>query len=302
DYTYNRSTQKATVALNSKTYTATICENGIIVVDSDGTTRNCFAYDGLQEFDLYSQGEVSYTLHFNGLSKANCGVAQLNGEEFAYTVAEGVITLYQNRTAAYTLSQNGNYLEMKNASDQTVAAQFGRYFAMQNRTFVLEDNTISFATLDYNGNGVGYFNDKQLSLVWVSEKTVEAHLEDEFLFFARLYDQNNVVLYDEEGEVIGCFSVLDGWQGTYTSQKGNVITLNGAGLNVGYYPQATITINGKTTEAYYKIVDENTIELYVLDENDVETTLFTVHKTLQNGAEEYLRNDDATAIFVVAVL
>lgn len=307
-YAYNIADGTVKYTVGGVEYVATVTKDGISV---NGVVYK--ASDGLDEYD-YQSGDL--ILSFNGKSNVGHGKATLskNGTEtvYDYTFDGSAATLYKNESVEYTATFENGAFTLKDKEGNKV--ELGLYHALVGKEYIAGSGiTIGIDTqFTINGVATGHIGDIEVDVLYISESHVALYYQGELLYYVQYVDENCAGLIDTENNTyIAC--VPDGLQGTYRSQDGKELTLDGRSKGSKYiYANATLIveedIDGEkeiVTHYYTYYVEDEVMYISELDrsgEEDVLVKRYALYLTAQEGAIAFVGEDGETTLYLVEIV
>lgn len=134
-------------------------------------------------------------------------------------------------------------------------------------------------------------------LMYVTENSVAVLSGNSIILYLVYVDENNVAVYDGSGALVSVLSVSDGLGGTYTSEAGETLVLDGRSLNIQYYAYATYTDASGEKIVYVYMTDGDGTAIYLLDRSGGETKLikvYNVYTTETDGATAFTSAEGKT--------
>lgn len=279
-YTYDRTTGVATFTYKEKTYTVVLKNDEAITVTEGDVPSDFLVPDAYSGYTFAGEGIM---LKFNGKSNVGLGkVSVITPEgttEYDYTVDDltvATIALSGETVATVRVNDEISLLELNWTSGGT--ENLGLYNLLSGKTYIGSgDELVIGETFDLNGTGEGVLNDSEVMLMYVTENSVAVLSGNSIILYLVYVDENNVAVYDGSGALVSVLSVSDGLGGTYTSEAGETLVLDGRSLNIQYYAYATYTDASGEKIVYVYMTDGDGTAIYLLDRSGGETKLIKVY-------------------------
>ncbi len=310
-YEFDRATGKATFTVGTTEYTA-VFNGDTLSVTHAGAEAAVY-----REPDLFGgasfQSASGDALSFNGKSNVGLGKATVTESgvktEYDYTLEGERATLTKEGVPAYTAEiDSETYYLVVTKSGEESGVSYGYYSAAFGKTWYGPNGTRvklnEVFALD--GLALGEFagaEDVVFELLDPESGTIGVYLYYDSIpsYYLVPIDESALALFDEEETLIGILCLPDGWEGTYTSEDGDVLVIDGRSAvnEYYYYAQADFTLGEEQLWLVYTVEDGGLV-LSELDRDGEEDRLiarYYVSRTQTEGAVAYT-SEDGTVVYV----
>lgn len=303
-YYYDKTQRAATFTYNGTDYTV-VTDDEDILVNGDRFRSP----DGLEAYDYQADG---IKLTFNGKSNVGYGKATLtlNGveSEFDYSYEGDVATLTLRGETKYTVDMSdGRFILLDVNGNET---ELGLYHAIVGKEYIVSTGLLVGIDGYFSIGGIAsaHIGSLIVDAIYIDSTYVALYYDGEFLYYVQYIDDTVIGLIDSEQNVaVAC--IPDGLQGSYTSQDGDVLELDGRSTGSDYiYPTAKLTlteeIDGETernTYIYTYYVENGIMYMSEIDRSGSEDVLvkrYAIYTEHQDNSTAYTSEEGITLYLV----